>query len=63
MLLIECPICDRRELRGTGSIARLENTSSGIIATVRCSGGHLHQMTTGIARPVDDADTPVDGSV
>ncbi len=51
MLLLDCPACGRRELRSLRSIERLDNTTDGIIVTLRCAAcRHRCRIVTGRQR-------------
>lgn len=48
MLLVECAVCGRRELRGVRSIERLEHTGAEIVISVPCRGcGYRNRIRTG----------------
>jgi hypothetical protein len=69
MFLIECPHCQRRELRGYRGLRSLTNTENGIVLTADCTncGGTVTVLTgrptaapatTEAGAPVTDAATP-----
>ncbi len=54
MLVITCPICQRRELIGSRQVGAIRNTDAGPLGRVRCNADHslLHDFRRGVTTPV-----------
>lgn len=54
MLVITCPICQRRELIGKRQLGAIRNTATGPQGRVRCNADHhlLHDFRRGVTTAV-----------